>query len=340
MMLFFVAIIPGCKSGQKPASTDLAGDSVRIDSTNLTVLDRLIRENPTNPELFAKRATIQASRKYYPQALNDITIALSLDSLKPAYYISQAEYFIYSGEPNSAKKALNACLKRFPENTDVMLKLAEIHFYMKEYSLSKIVLNDILPINDDLGQIYFLQGLISLENGDSTGAARFFQVAIDKEPEFYAAYIQAARMSSTRNPDLAIQYLNSAIDLEPDSYEAHYELGLCYQNNGLFDLAKQEYELISSRIDSTQPYPYFNRGYIEMVYIGNYEEAVKWYDLAIRYKPDYAEAWYNRGFSYELDGKLSRAREDYKKAIELQPNFPLAIKGLNRIDVGKPLKGK
>ena len=77
-----------------------------------------------------------------------------------------------------------------------------------------------------------------------------------------------------------------------------------------------------------------------MVYKHNYPEAINWFTRAIEKKADYAEAWYNRGFSYELDGKLSRAKDDYKKATELQPNFPLAIKGMNRIDEGKPLKIK
>jgi tetratricopeptide (TPR) repeat protein len=341
-LLFTVILAPmlisGCGNKKNNSKEDAPKAATAVDSTSVAVLDGLIRENPKNPELFFKRAEIQASRKNFSQALNDITIALSMDSLKPAYYINQAEYYIFSGEPNSAKKGLNACLKKFPDNTDVMLKLAEIHLYMKEYSQSKLILNDVVAINNDLAQIYFLQGLIAIENGDTTGAARNFQVTIEKAPDFYAAYIQAAKIYSARHEDLAIQYLKSAIDLAPESYEAHYFLGLYYQNNGYFTEAHQEYELISSSIDSTQPYPYYNRGYIEMVYLRNYPKAVEWFTKAIEKKPDYAEAWYNRGFSYELDGKLSKAKEDYNKAMEIQPNFPMAIKGLNRIDQGKPVK--
>jgi len=331
-------LISGC-GNKKTSPKEEASQAVStVDSTNLSALDGLIRENPKNPELFVKRSAIQASRKNYSQALNDITIALTLDSLKPAYYISQAEYFIFSGEPNSAKKGLNACLQKFPGNTDVMLKLAEIHLYMKEYGLSKLILNDVQAINNDLGQTYFLQGLIALENGDSTGAARNFQVAVEKAPDFYPGYIQAGKIYSAKHNDLAIQYLKSAVDLEPNSYEAHYLLGLHYQNNGYYTEAHQEYELISNRIDSTQPYPYYNRGYIEMVYLRNYPMAVHWFTKAIEWKPDYAEAWYNRGFSNELDGKLSKAKDDYRKAMEILPNFPMAIKGLNRIEQGKPVK--
>lgn len=303
-------------------------------------MDKLIRDNPKSPDLFAKRARLYAEKKNYTQALNDITISLSMDSANPAYYISQAEYYIFNGEPNSAKKGLNLCLKKFPVNTDVMLKLAEIHLYLKEYGLAKIVLQQVMPINDDLAQIYFIQGLIALETKDSTGAAKYFQVAIDKEPDYYAAYIQAGKIYSSQGNPLAIQYLKSAIDLQPKMYEAHYLLGLYYQDHGYLDEARQEYEFISTQIDSTLAEPYFNRGYIEMVYVGNFPEAASWFSKAIDRKPDYADAWYNRGFSYELDGKLSKAKEDYRKAMELQPNFPLAIKGLNRIEDGQPYKKK
>jgi tetratricopeptide (TPR) repeat protein len=221
-----------------------------------------------------------------------------------------------------------------------MLKMAEIHLYMKEYAQAKLMLRQVISINDELAQIYFIQGLIAIETSDTLGAIRNFQVTIDKEPDYYAAYMQAGKIYSNQGDPLAIQYLKSAIDLQPNMYEAHYLLGLFYQEHGFPDEAHQEYEYISSKIDSTLADPYFNRGYIEMVYKANFEEAAKWFGKAIYWKPDYADAWYNRGFSYELDGKLAKAKTDYQKTMELEPNFPLAIKGLNRIEDGKPLKRK
>ena len=322
------------------AGTDTAGKTIATDSLTPGMLDSLIRKDPKNPELFAKRAALLAEKKSYSQALNDITIALKLDSTKPGYYISQAEYYIFSGEPNSAKKGLNTCLRIFPDNPDVLLKMAEIHLYLKEYGQAKMVLQQVMPINDDIAQIYFIQGVVALETGDTVGALRNFQVTIDKEPEYYAAYIQAGKIYASQHDDLAIQYLKSAIDLQPGMYEAHYLLGFFYQEHNLLDEAMQEYDFISTQIDSTLPDPYFNRGYIEMVYRANYGEAAEWFSKAIKWNPGHADSWYNRGFSYELDGQLSKARADYEKAMELQPNYPLAIKGINRIADGKPLKRK
>lgn len=342
ILILVPAFLYSCKnSGTKTKKEVGAATAVAaIDSSSLLVLDKLIRDNPKSPDLFARRARCHADRKNYTQALTDITIALKMDSLVPAYYISQAEYYIFNGEPNSAKKGLAVCLKKFPGNTDVMLKLAEIHLYMKEYGQAKILLKDVLPINDDLAQIYFLQGMIALETSDTLGAIRNFQVTIEKEPDYYAAYIQAGKIYSNQHDELAIQYLKSAIDLQPKMYEAHYLLGYFYQEHNFLDEAFQEYEYISTQIDSTQADPYYNRGYIEMVYKGDYKQAAEWFSKAIYWNPKYADAWYNRGFSYELDGQLSKAKADYEKSMELEPNFPLAIKGLNRIEDGKPLKRK
>ncbi len=342
LFFFFIAAVSftACNTGKIKIKTpdDSKSALALTDSSNLLVLDKLIRDNPKSPDLFARRAKVYAEKKNYSQALNDITIALRMDSLIPAYYISQAEYYIFNGQTNSAKKGLNICLKRYPSNTDVLLKLAEIHLYLKEYGQARLVLKEVIPINDDLAQTYFLQGLIALENSDTTGSIRNFQVAIDKDPDYYAAYIQIGKVYSIQGNELAVQYLKSAVDLQPKMYEAHYLLGLFYQEHNRLDEAHQEYEYISSAIDSTLADPYYNRGYIEMVYKRNFAGAAEWFSKAIHWNPKYADAWYNRGFSYELDGQLSKAKADYQKAMELEPNFPLAIKGLNRIVDGKPLK--
>ncbi|MDD4645988.1 MAG: tetratricopeptide repeat protein [Bacteroidales bacterium] len=341
-LLMIPLVLNSCKNtannDKKTGNSQAA--AISSDSLNIQNLDKLIREKPKSPDLFAQRASLYAQRKNYTQALTDITIALKMDSTKPAYFVTQAEYYIFNGEPNSAKKALNACLSKYKDNTDAMLKLAEIHLYLKEYGQSKILLNQVLLINNDLAQIFFLQGLIALENNDTLGAIKSFQVTIEKEPDYYAAYIQAGKLYALKNNDLAIQYLKSAIDLQPTMYEAHYLLALYYQEHNYLAEAHQEYEYISTQIDSTAADPYYNRGYIEMVYKNNYSEAVKWFDKAISRDPANANAWYNRGFSNELDGKLTAAKSDYKKAMDLQSNFPLAIKGLNRIEDGKPLKRK
>lgn len=56
----------------------------------------------------------------------------------------------------------------------------------------------------------------------------------------------------------------------------------------------------------------------------DYDRAIADYDTAIQLKPDYAEAYNDRGFACYLKGNAERAIADYTRAIELRPNYPKA----------------
>lgn len=55
-----------------------------------------------------------------------------------------------------------------------------------------------------------------------------------------------------------------------------------------------------------------------------YDRAIADYTTAIQLKPEYAEAYNDRGFAYYLKGDAERAIADYTRAIELRPNYPKA----------------
>ena len=68
---------------------------------------------------------------------------------------------------------------------------------------------------------------------------------------------------------------------------------------------------------------YLKRGE-ELSGIHEYDRAIGDYSTAIQLKPDYAEAYNDRGFAYYLKGNAERAIADYTRAIELRPNYPKA----------------
>src|SRR5262245_26279051 len=58
--------------------------------------------------------------------------------------------------------------------------------------------------------------------------------------------------------------------------------------------------------------------------VRQYDSAIADYTKAIDLKPDYAEAYNDRGFAYYLKGDFERAISDYTRAIELRPDYPKA----------------
>lgn len=56
--------------------------------------------------------------------------------------------------------------------------------------------------------------------------------------------------------------------------------------------------------------------------LGNYEEAIKWYDKALAIDPEYAQTYYNKGSSLYALGRYKEAIPEFDKCIELIRSMP------------------
>jgi tetratricopeptide (TPR) repeat protein len=70
-----------------------------------------------------------------------------------------------------------------------------------------------------------------------------------------------------------------------------------------------------------------------------YAKAIASYDKALEFKPDYHEAWYNRGYALDDLGRLEEAIASYDKALEFKPdqdeawnNRGIALRNLGRLE--------
>jgi len=93
----------------------------------------------------------------------------------------------------------------------------------------------------------------------------------------------------------SIKYFKRIIEIDPNNYRAHYNLGIAY-----FDL---------------------NR----------FEEALTSYKIAISIKPDYKHIYYNIGLLHEENENLEKAIEAYEKALKIDPDYTYAMHALKAV---------
>lgn len=77
------------------------------------------------------------------------------------------------------------------------------------------------------------------------------------------------------------------------------------------------------KLDPSLPVAYYYRGTYQLDHALGVADLTK----AIELKPDYAEAYYQRGLIHDLDSKYAVALKDYSKAIELNPRYLEAYMG-------------
>ena len=119
-------------------------------------------------------------------------------------------------------------------------------------------------------------------------------------------------------------------DIHGDAYTQFYR-GFACQNRGdeatTSETKKKEYEKsithYTKAIELKPDFPeaYTNRGNAYIMR-DDYDNAIKNYNTAIQLKSDYANAYYNRGNVYNMKSKYDSAIKDYSMAIQLEPDNP------------------
>ena len=100
--------------------------------------------------------------------------------------------------------------------------------------------------------------------------------------------------------------------------QAYTGCGLAYQLMGNYDEAISNFNMALER-DPNYVDAYFQRGYI-YEQLKNNEQAIADYSKAIELNPNYDMAYNNRGWSYYNLKQYDKALEDFNKALELNPN--------------------
>ena len=129
---------------------------------------------------------------------------------------------------------------------------------------------------------------------------------------------------------IALDYINSALDLRPASTEAWYHKGIYYQSKGMIGEAAEAYENLVKN-DPDGFLGHYNLGYLYLTESDQYETALAYFDTVLSIQPQAIDAMYNRGVCYEELGDEETAEAVYREVLDQDPQHTMAAKGLSRL---------
>ncbi|MDR2835649.1 MAG: tetratricopeptide repeat protein [Bacteroidales bacterium] len=305
-------------------------ESLNDKKESITAINEKIRKNPKSANLFLQRAELYLQKNNIIEAINDMQIALKLDSLNENYYIKIAEYQMIKGDSEQGKQSLEKCLKINPKNDEAKLKLAYIYFYVQMYNKALFELEDIETLKKQSSESYFLKALIFDETEMYENAIEALKLSIEYDNENWKAYERIGLILAGVNNKLAVDYFETAIRLFPANLEIRYNAGVVFQKFELFEKAVSEYQFVISN-EPNMPEAHENLGIIYVNNIKNYNLAIEEFSKTIEIDSLDHTAYYNRGYTYEKMKNYKLAEIDYRKTLKIVPNYELAIQGLNEI---------
>ncbi len=121
-------------------------------------------------------------------------------------------------------------------------------------------------------------GVIYAEMEDFENAEKYFSLSLSQKPEFIDAILNYGILCNKKAAyDESINLFFRVIDIDNKNFKAYYNLGVAYQESGKF------------------------------------VEAVIMYEKAIEYKPDFADAHFNKALVNLLLGNYDNGWENYEK---------------------------
>ncbi len=339
-ILFISVLYSSC---DRTTKSDKAGEVVTIDKDGnpikidpiLLELNKKIADHPEDYNSYLDRAKYYGERSKYDLAFQDISRAIATDSTKADIYLYKGELYFQQEKVQESYDEYVICIKYDSLNASCLLKKAGIDIVLKNYDVARNHINTVLRNNEYNAEAYYTRGRMYKMMGDSTLAASSYKTAIEVDPSYYDAYVEVGLLYAAEKNDLAKEYYNSAIAVRPRSVEAWYNKAMFLQETGFRknERYKEAFVCYDSilKIDPGFVAANFNKGYIWLEYLQQYDSAAYYFTESINRFPQYFQAYYNRGLSYESLNKFKEAEADYRQALQLQPTYNDAAVALNRV---------
>lgn len=326
-LIFITAIlcvIAACgNSGSQKTETE---KNEKQEPKSVMSISAEIEKDPTNAELYYRRAGAYYEDKYLDKALADIDQALVLSADNAIYLYLKGRILYGMNKTIDAAKAYERAIEVNPQFMDARLKLAELYYIVKEHKKANDLLNVVLAEDQQNLTALFFKGMNYKEMGDTTSAIQAFRKGYELDPNNYDAVMQLGILYAALKNKIALDYYIAASRIQPKNAEPPYNAGVFFQENRDYQRAVKMYEQ-ALKADPDYYQAYYNAALIN-IEVGRYEDAIRNFNTVVRLQPEFAEAYYMRGFCYEKTGRNEDARINYEYAIDINPEYAQAREAL------------
>jgi tetratricopeptide (TPR) repeat protein len=328
-LIIFIGIIIACKQSNPDKNTS----QLLTDTTQLTIsaINRLLNKEPKNASLWHKRALYYLKERKPDSAISDVKQAILLDSTKAGFYLTLADCYLIKNQSSLTRTMLLKALSVDSLNIDALLKLSELHLYVRLYDDAFNYVNKALRVDNTNAKAYFIKGILFLETGDTLRAVSSFKTTVEQDPDYYHAYILLGNLYALRGDTIAEDYYNNALNLNPKSEEAYYNLGQYYMNKGRYNKAIEQLTMATT-LNPKSSDSYYALGYIHYEYLKVYSEALKYFIKSAEANPRNYKAVFMIGLTYETLGDIKNASKYYSQCIAINPTYEKAKAGLKRVN--------
>ena len=298
---------------------------------SIAALTQKIQESPQSADLYAARAGIYYENEGYDEAIQDLQMALRLDSMNVDYQHALADVYMDYYRAKEALKTMERAAFMYPERIPTLLKLSEFYLILEKQDLALKTLEQIRALDPINSEMFYMAGLVFNDLGKPDEAISNFQSAVENDPDLLEAWVELGKLWSVKQKDIAIHFFDNALRVDSTNVVALHEKAL-YQAQAIDDLngSLETYRKLISLHPQYEP-AYYDSGLL-LLEKDSIAAAKQQFDLAIQINPTFVEAFYYRGLASEFMGDGPSAKNDYEQVLRMAPSYEAAKEGIERLN--------
>ncbi|MBR4155665.1 MAG: tetratricopeptide repeat protein [Bacteroidales bacterium] len=303
-----------------------------VAKSEVESLTESIASDSLNVELYIQRARVNLANEKISSAIKDINAALSLDRKNIDAHLVLADVYYALGDDDNILLTLNKACEYAPLDSRPIVKLSELSFLQGNVNLANAYIDKALELDRFNPRAYFMRAMIALSVNDTVVAMKNFMTARIQDESFIEPKIQIAHIYAAQNDTLAAKaFFEEAIMESPDDLSLKYDYALYLQDNGYPEQAILYYDTLLCAVPN-HPDCIYNKGYVNLVYLGDNEKALECFNKVLEINPKSVNALFNKGRTYEQMGDYINAKSIYLQILKSYPDYKLAVDAVNRIN--------
>lgn len=278
------------------------GSAPEKPAKKLTI-DELYKRYPDSLPIIIQHGNVLMERHDYDNALKDGAKAYRLDSSNV-----EARFLYASALNNRATRTVSEVMvaqdhfkvvvKRQPKNTKALVALASTYVFLDNYDLAFYYINEALRVDKRYRDAYIMKGTLYRKLGNAKLAKSSYQTAIDQDPDFFEAYIALGDLYLQDNDSVCLEYYITATQLRPNSIDAMYSLAYSYQR-----LADSDKLTTQQRMQKS-------------------EQALQMYRQMAKKDPNFSMSTFQQGWIKQFQqNDIDSAMIFYQNTLQKEPRF-------------------
>ncbi|HAC25514.1 MAG TPA: hypothetical protein DCE81_11405 [Cytophagales bacterium] len=299
--------------------------------------NRALAINPYSTYIYDQRFKIELLAIEYFAPADERTLA---ENTSPIQMDHESDDLINTGAYNEALLVIDSLIALGYEREYEFEKKALIYFLQEDYARCEQFIDSALAISPASALPYDLRGLSQMRRGEINQALASFSLAIEKDPSFSLAFLNRA-VAHLRNgdQDAALKDLRVSIELNQEIALSHYLQGTILSQKGEIRKSLDAYNAALD-LDDTNTKALFNRSFTWKM-MGDFTRAMEDAAIIVELNPESAEFWNLKGNMHTLYTDYYDAIDCYDRAIDLKPDYGEAYfnRGLAYLMSYAPIQG-